>query len=522
MAIPAQEFEEARGAAAAERERLEQRLKALEKAKEELEKAKADHEDATRSITQEQERLEQRIEELEHAKTAQEDATRTIIRDAVSTLGSRINEFVTLGGTLEVLGGWREDFSGPSENVLALNTAELDFEVQVNDWTLGSMIIEWDDGTDVLFPTTAGFQSGVERVNIDTASITIGDPQRFPPFGTFGRIIVPFGISTGDPVADVLTIDDPLTIEVFETRRAAILLGVGFPTPALTPATPPVTPPPVKPLVISPFISALSKRLGYAPPPTRPPALTPITPTPAPPPFNAAVYMYSGDTFAVTDKGLNPGEHFGATAGFRTRGNCGRPYHQLGGDKRQRWWEIACPWSIDVDVDFNNSIFESRFLSFEYRDFLGQIGFVPGMAAHVKATLGPVSVIGEWNGAIGNATLVDDTGTFVSIRPSAWQVSLNYQFDWNPWVEAIGLQGNYLALGYSESHDLAGVTQSINGEAERVGFVPKRRFLVSAGEWVLDGVRIAVEYSHVVDYAKDKGGTGNSANGVFTVLTLVW
>jgi len=144
------------------------------------------------------------------------------------------------------------------------------------------------------------------------------------------------------------------------------------------------------------------------------------------------------------------------------------------------------------------------------------------MAASVKATLGPVSLVGEWNGAMSRATFTDDLGKRVSIEPSAWQLSLGYQFDWNPWVEEIGAQGNYLAIGYSESRDLAGVTRLIDGEPTRVGFVPRRRFIVSGGEWVLEGLKFAVEYSHNVDYPKSKGGTGNSANAIFSTITVVW
>ena len=144
------------------------------------------------------------------------------------------------------------------------------------------------------------------------------------------------------------------------------------------------------------------------------------------------------------------------------------------------------------------------------------------MATSVKATLGPVSFIGEWNGAISQATFTDNLGDQVRIKPSAWQTELGYQFDWNPWVEEIGAQGNYLAIGYSESRDLAGATWVFNDEAIRIGFVPKRRFIVSAGEWVLDNVKLAVEYSHNVDYPQNEGGTGKSADGIFSAFTVVW
>jgi len=466
--------------------------------------------------------LEERVKELETEKTAREEASRSIIRQALSTLGSKINESVSLGGVIEVLAGRSEDFSGRTESVLKLNTAELQFEIQVNEWTLGNLVIEFVDGTDVLFPTTAGFNAGVERINIDTAFLTIGDPQRFPPFVQFGRMILPFGISTGDPVADVLSIEDPLTIEAFEMRNTTIGFGLGFPTPAPTPATPPVTPPPVRPLLITPLVGLLSRGLGYDPPPTRPPRPTPITLKPAPPLFNVGFYSYDGSTFKGVEKaGLDPGQHISATAGFRTQGHCGRPFDQLGAEGAS-WLEVFCPWSIDVDVDYISSVFDSRFLSSEYRSFLGRIGFVPGMAAHVKATLGPVSLVGEWNGAISSAKFVDDSGTFVSLEPSAWHISLNYQFDWNPWVEVIGDQGTYISFGYSESRDLAGVTQLVNGDPTRVGFAPQRRFLVTLGEWVLEGVLLRIEYAHIEDYSRSERGTGRSADGVFTTITYVW
>jgi hypothetical protein len=36
-------------------------------------------------------------------------------------------------------------------------------------------------------------------------------------------------------------------------------------------------------------------------------------------------------------------------------------------------------------VDYNTSVFDSRFSDPGYKNYLGQIGYVPGMAAHVRA-----------------------------------------------------------------------------------------------------------------------------------------
>jgi hypothetical protein len=55
-----------------------------------------------------------------------------------------------------------------------------------------------------------------------------------------------------------------------------------------------------------------------------------------------------------------------------------------------------------------------------------------------------------------------------------------------------------------------------------VGTVPRRRFVVDVGEWVLEGVRVAVEYAYIEDYPVSQGGTGKSANGVFSMLTFEW
>ena len=240
--------------------------------------------------------------------------------------------------------------------------------------------------------------------------------------------------------------------------------------------------------------------------PTRP---TPVSFPPTPPPFDGGVYFYDSQIPGARRTQLN------ATAGFNTRGHCGRPYEELRGFG-------LCPWAINADVNYNSSLFDSQFLRDGYVAFLPQIGAIPGMAASVKASLGPFSVVGEWNGATKRARFLNDLGSPVAIKPSAWQVSLGYQFDWNPWVLAIGEQGTFVSVAYSQSSNLAGTTALINGAPTRVGFVPKSRLLLTAGEWVLDTVRVAFEYALNQDYPTSQGGTGNSAPGYFVSLTYAF
>jgi hypothetical protein len=458
--------------------------------------------------------LEQRVKELELAKSAQEQATRLIIQDSMSKIGSRINEAVILGGAIEVAAGRSNDAATRSRsNALRFNTAELDLEIQTNPWVLGSFISGFDDGSGTTqLQTNKGHFTGVDRITLDRALVTIGDLTRFPFYVRAGRMTLPFGISTGVHRADVLTIENPLTIDAFETRKTAIGLGFGFPTPPLTRTPLPVFAPRVNPRLINPLIGPLAEEMGYKPIPSRPKPLAPTPPIPTLPPIYGSVYMYDSDT-GVSNRNFN--RNVVGRLGYRANGNCGRNYDDLrsGG---------PCPWTFDANLDYNSSIFDSRFLQNEYRSFLGQFDRVHGLGANAKGTLGPVSLVAEWNGAIKTATFVDDAARRRNIKPGAWQISAGYQFDWNPWVESIGAQGTFMAIGYSRSRDLAGVTQLIETVATRVGFQPKSRATLTVGEWVLDGVKLVVEYSRQRDYSVAEGGTGGTGKGIFTALTYSW
>jgi hypothetical protein len=463
------------------------------------------------------ETLEERVKELEVAKTAQEDAVRSIIRSSLSTMGSRINEFVSLGGSLEVTAGRSSDFSDTSTDSITVSTAEVDLEVRANEWMVGDLTLAFQSGTSTLFPTTPGFNTpattGVDRITLDKGYITIGDVQRFPLYAKTGLDYLPFGVSTGVHRADVLSIVNPLTIEAFEMRNPSIGIGFGLPTPALAPSPPPVVVPPVRPLVVTPSVSWLARHLGYQPPPVQPKPPTPVTFPPEPPPFYGIINVYDPSAPDVPSRRF--ASAINGRLGYRTRGNCGRAYSDLK-------TSYFCPWSFDINVDYDSSVFDSLFLQPEYLPFLSQIGTVPGLAGSVKMSFGPFALVGEWNGALRAAKFVDGAGSNVRITPSAWQASLGYQFDWNPWVEAIGAQGDYVAIGYSRTSDLAGVVQLVGSTPTRVGFLPQSRLTLTAGEWVLDNAKLAMEYSHNWDYPTNKGGTGKQADGVFMALTYNW
>ena len=506
----------------AENRELANRLKALETQKPDrptgvvpLPPSSAEKVDPQTPMVESDQALERRVKELEMSKTAQERATRQIIQESMAKTGSKINEAVVLGGAIELLVGRSNEFAGPSKHGLKFNTAEIDLEIQVSPWVTGSFIVGYDSGKgSTLLQTNKGYFTGVDRVNLDRAYVTIGDVTRFPLYLRAGIMTLPFGISTGVHRADVLTVDNPLTIDGFETRKAAIGLGFGFPTPPLTRTPVPVVAPRVEPVLFNPLVSSLAESwVGYKPVPSRPKPPGFSFPPPKLPPYYGSIYFYDSSDTGVPNRNFN--SNVVARLGYRANGNCGRNYDQLRGGG-------LCPWTLDLNLDYNSSVFDSRFLETEYRSFVSQFDRVPGVGLNAKMTLGAASIVAEWNGATKTAAFRDDAGRAVRIRPASWQLSLGYQLNWNPWIESIGGQGTFLALGYSRTRDLAGVTQLIETVPTRVGFLPKSRTTLTVGEWVVDGVKFVVEYSLNRDYSVAEGGTGGLARGLFSTITYSW
>lgn len=467
--------------------------------------------------TQSSEQLARRIRELEIAKAANEQATRLIIQDSLSKTGSRINDAVSLGGAIEMLVGHSNDFSGVSTDALKLNTAELDLEVQVNPWVVGSFAIQYVDGTGLragsAIPSAATLSSSIDRINLDRAYFTLGDTQRFPLYLRVGRQPLPFGSSSGVFKADALSVDSPLTVEAFELKKTAIGLGFGLPTPVPVRAGPPVFAPPVKPLLLAPLVERLAGTMGYRPPAARLRPPSPVPADPVLPPFYGSIYLYESADPDATARRYK--DNVSARLGFRANGHCGRNYSELGNFS-------LCPWTLDINADYNSSVFESKFLASEYGAFVSQMGAVKGMALNAKMTLGRIALIGEWNGATERAQFVDGLGKGVSIQPAAWGLSLGYQFDWNPWVTSIGGQGTFAAIGFSQTRDLAGVTTVSNGITSRVGALPRQRLTLTLGEWLMDGVKLVFEYSLIKDYSIPDGGTDATGRSLAAVLTYAW
>jgi hypothetical protein len=459
-----------------------------------------------------------RVKELEIVWAAQENATRQIIRDSLSKTGPKINSFLSLSGVIEGVASRTGSFTGPTQENLSLGTAELDFDVKLSDWLTGALVLHFDNGTGAVFPTgnqpvvptnIAGV--GVDRFTLDRTHVSVGDLMQFPIAARFGVEVLHFGTSTGVARLDTLSIGTPLTTEVFENRQTAGGLEFAWPTPPRQPPPAPVVVPRVSPLVVAPAVSQLMRWLGYTPLPERPFRPTPVTFPFDPAPFYGSVMTYRGSDSIIP--GRTKIDDYNASLGFRTRGHCGVPYDQLKDS-------LVCPWTLDFHVDYDTSVFESRFLRTSYLPFLNQIGKIPGVAASLKTSFGPFAFVGEVNAAIQDARFIDGLGIARSMMPMTWQASIAYQFDWNPWITEIGAQGDFISVGYSGSQDMAGVSILQNGIPTRIGFVPQHRLFLTGGEWVMDGLKVAVEYSANWDYPVSVGGTGKVAHGWFGLIQL--
>jgi hypothetical protein len=461
--------------------------------------------------------LAERVKDLEIGWAAQENATQQLIRDTLSKTGPKINNYLSLSGVVEGLASRTGQFVGPTQENIALGTAELDFDIKLSDWLSGALVLHFDNGSGAIFPTgnspvvTGLPGTGVDRFTLDRTHIFVGDFTQFPIAARFGVETLHFGTSTGVARLDTLSIGAPLTTEVFENRQTTGGLEFAWPTSPLQPLPAPVVVPKVSPLVVAPAVSQIARWLGYTPLPQRPLRPEPVRPPVDPSPFYGSIMAYKGSDAILP--GRTKIDDYNASLGYRTSGHCGLPYDQLTSS-------LVCPWTVDFHVDYDTSLFESRFLHSAYLPFLPQIGRIPGVAASVKSSFGPFALVGEVNAALKSASFLDEIGIRKNMTPMAWQFSLAYQFDWNPWITEIGAQGDFISIGYSGSKDMAGVIGLVNGVPTRIGFVPQHRLFLTAGEWVMDGLKVAVEYSTDWDYPVNLGGTGRTAQGGFGLIQL--
>jgi hypothetical protein len=133
---------------------------------------------------------------------------------------SWIQEHIQFGGLIEFGGAWQDidhkDGSSEDESDLALTTVELGAEAEVNEWVNVEAVLLFEDPT---------FENDETSVDLDVATVTLGNTERYPLYFVAGAMYVPFGgLLTHFP--DDPLVDQPLALLLGETREKAALLGL--------------------------------------------------------------------------------------------------------------------------------------------------------------------------------------------------------------------------------------------------------------------------------------------------------
>lgn len=125
--------------------------------------------------------------------------------------GIEIIPGVALSGLLEVEANYenfdRQEGQDEKNSDIKLATFELGVDVDAIKYVHAHALLLWEE-------------DDTEPIDLDEGIITLGAEEDFPYFLSVGKMYVPFGVFESH------FISDPLTLELGETRRTAVLLGM--------------------------------------------------------------------------------------------------------------------------------------------------------------------------------------------------------------------------------------------------------------------------------------------------------
>lgn len=164
-----------------------------------------------------------------NAQALDEEALKSKIKEEIKEemkheggLLAGIQEHIKFSGLIEVGAVWQDiDYkgAGPTEpeekSDICLTTLELVAEAEVNEWVKVVAVLLYEDPT--FEPETS--------VEMDVATVTIGNTEEYPLYFTAGKMYVPFGALLTHFPDDPL-IDAPLTLVFGETSEKVLLVGV--------------------------------------------------------------------------------------------------------------------------------------------------------------------------------------------------------------------------------------------------------------------------------------------------------
>jgi len=145
-------------------------------------------------------------------------------------------------------------------------------------------------------------------------------------------------------------------------------------------------------------------------------------------------------------------------------------------------------FSMDVGISYVNSMGDSDGLSeFLAEENLLEADYVGGLGVYAIASVGPISLIGEY------ITALDDFDGDNS-QPMAFNFETGYTF-------VLAGRESTFAVAYQGTDDLAGM-------------LPESRILTTLSVEIFPATTFAIEYAHDEDYDENEGGTGASADTV--------
>ena len=320
--------------------------------------------------------LEQEIRELKEKLNEQDG-----ILDKAEIF-KELSERVSISGAIEIEAFTAKNYDSDSESDIALATVELGFDVQIAEWVSGHVLLLWEE-------------DDTEEVVVDEGTITLGNTEKCPFYLTAGKLYVPFGVFESN------MIQDPLTLEIGETRESAVQVGV--------------------------------EMSG----------------------FYGSVYVFNGDISEKND--TDKVECYGANIGY------GFENDDLGFDIGVDWINNIADSDGLTDAVSGSWLPAYGILGIRGEEEIED--YVEGVSAHLILNFGPVMLIGEYLGACDDFETNELAFNGDGAQPEAWNIEVAFaaEIAGKETVFALGYQGTdeALALELPEERYMAAVSVGI-------------------------------------------------------------
>ncbi len=158
------------------------------------------------------------IEALKKATRKHSEGLRDAEAESESGLLGNFTDRICMGGLIEVSAAHKasEDMDGNDDDAgdINLTTVEIGVGVKVNDWINLETVFLYEDP----------FNDEESSVDLDTGTVTLGNPKAGPFYVTVGKMFIPFGAFLTH-LPDDPAVDQPMTLMLGESSEKAVLIG---------------------------------------------------------------------------------------------------------------------------------------------------------------------------------------------------------------------------------------------------------------------------------------------------------